>query len=314
MLVQSQILALLNELLNQTARLRKGGNQAVYFCPECNHYKRKLEINLETGQWHCWTCNIKGSFLGSFLKQVNAPQSYREKLIELTGDLRLAQKHKENSPGVTILTLPEEFVPLTNKKITSIEQRNALAYLKRRGVLMEDIIRYNLGYCEAGDYAYHIITPSYDAEGQLNFFVGRRYYDVEGAIPYKKPQVSMNLVGFESFINYKEPLNLCEGGFDAIAIRNNAVPLFGKYPSPKLREKMIVNGVQRVNIILDDDAWSDSVKNYETLIREIPNVCIHLVKLNGKDPSKLGFEKTHELIRNSEEFTESDLFSYKMSL
>ncbi len=75
MLVQSQIVALLNELLNQTAKLRKGGAQAVYFCPECHHYKRKLEINLETGQWHCWTCNIKGSYLGSFLSKVKASNS-----------------------------------------------------------------------------------------------------------------------------------------------------------------------------------------------------------------------------------------------
>lgn len=314
MLVQSQILALLNEVLNQTARLRKGGNQAVYFCPECNHYKRKLEINLETGQWHCWTCNIKGSYLGSFLKQVNAPQSYRQKLLELTGDLRLVQKRKEKTGVDAPLFLPEEFIPLASKKTNSIEYRNALAYLKRRGVLMEDIIRYNIGYCESGDYEYHIITPSYDANGQLNFFVGRRYYETEGTIPYKKPQVPMDLVGFESFINYNEPLNLCEGGFDAMAIRINAVPLFGKYPSRKLRERMIVNGVKRVNIILDNDAWPDAIKNYELLVREVPNICVHLIKLQGKDPSVLGFEKVHEFIRNSEEFTESDLFEYKMSL
>jgi len=312
MLVQSQIVALLNGLLNQTARLRKGGNQAVYFCPCCNHYKRKLEINLETGQWHCWTCNIKGSFLGSFLKKVNASKSYREKLAELTGDLRLVQRRK-GKQNPNLVSLPEEFHPLA-KSIASIEYKNAMVYLKRRGVLREDIIRYNIGYCENGDYAFHIIIPSYDAEGNLNFFMGRRYYDSEGTIPHKKPEVSMDLVGFESFVNYSQPLNLCEGVFDAIAIRNNAIPLFGKYPSKKLREKMILNGVQRVNMVLDDDALDDAIKNYQLLVKNVPGISVFLVKLSGKDPSKLGFLRTHALIREAEEFTESDLFAHKLNI
>lgn len=312
MLVQSQIVSLLNGLLNQTARLRKGGNQAVYFCPCCHHHKRKLEINLETGQWHCWTCNIKGSFLGSFLHKVNASKSYREKLAELTGDLRLVARRKQNLPTDAI-SLPAEFLPLSKSQVT-IEYKNAMAYLKRRGILREDILRYNIGYCEEGDYQFHIITPSYDADGKLNFFIGRRYYDVEGVIAHKKPYVPMNLVGFESFVNYNYPLNFCEGTFDAIAIRNNAVPLFGKYPSKKLREKMILNGTRRVNMILDDDALDDAIKNYELLIREVPGVAVHMVKLNGKDPSKLGFKKTHEIIRQTPEFTETDLVRHKLQI
>jgi hypothetical protein len=312
MLVQSQIVALLNELLNQTARLRKGGNQAVYFCPCCHHYKRKLEINLETGQWHCWTCNIKGSFLGSFLKKIDATQSQRERMAALTGDLRIAIR-KRGPDEKALVSLPDEFHPLV-KPSPSIEYRNALSYLKRRGILREDIIRYNIGYCDSGDYAFHVIVPSYDAEGKLNFFMGRRYYESEGVIPHKKPEVSMNVVGFESFVNYSEPLNLCEGVFDAIAIRNNGIPLFGKYPSKRLRERMIVNGTKRVNIILDDDAEKDAMKNYELLVKDIPGISVFVVKLNGKDPSKLGFLKTHALIRGAEEFTESDLFAYKLQI
>ena len=312
MLVQSQIVGLLNDLLNQTAKLRKGGSQAVYFCPECRHYKRKLEINLETGQWHCWTCNIKGSYLGSFLTKVNASQSYREKMVQLTGDLRLARSRKApHSPNE--VALPEEFFPLSKPRL-SIEYKNAIAYLKRRGILREDILRYNIGYCEEGEYAYHIVIPSYDAKGNLNFFMGRRYYETEGTIPHKKPEVSMDIVGCESFINYNEPLNFCEGFFDAIAIRNNAIPLFGKYPSRRLCERMIYHGVKRVNMVLDDDAIKDAVRNYELITRRVPNIDVHIVSLKGKDPSALGFIRTHELIRQSQPFTEGDLLAYELNL
>ncbi len=309
MLVQSQIVGLLNDLLNQTARLRKGGNQAVYFCPECKHYKRKLEINLVTGQWHCWTCDIKGSYLGSFLSKVKASSSHREQMVKLTGDLRLAHRHISKK-SLDEVSLPEEFHPFSKPK-NSIEYKNALIYLKRRGILREDILRYNIGYCESGEYEYHIIIPSYDAEGKLNFFMGRRYYDTEGTIPHKKPNVSMNIVGFESFINYKEPLNLCEGMFDAMAIRNNAIPLFGKYPSKKLREKMILYGVTKVNMILDDDAKKDAVRNYRILKREIQGIEVNIVWLSGKDPSNLGFIKTHEMIRGADPFTDTELLAFE---
>ena len=310
MLVQSQIVTLLNELLNQNARLRKGGNQAVYFCPCCHHYKRKLEINLETGQWHCWTCNIKGSFLGSLFTKVKAPKSYRDRLLKLTGDLRLVMRDRKKTSFADVV-LPDEFHPLSQPKTTP-EYKNALAYLKRRGIIREDILRYNIGYCETGPYAYHIIVPSYDATGNLNFFMGRRYYNTEGAIPHKKPEASMNIVGFESFVNYNEPLNLCEGVFEGIAIRNNAIPLFGKYPSRKLREAMILNGTTRVNMILDNDAIDDAMKNCKMMERL--GIDVYLVKLDGKDPSVLGFEKTHELIRNAKQIEFDDMLAYELGI
>ena len=312
MLVQSQIVALLNNILNQTARLRKGGNQAVYFCPECKHYKRKLEINLETGQWHCWTCDIKGSYLGSFLTKVKASADQRAKMANLTGDLRLAQRRNPRKRKNEIV-LPDEFHPISKPRNT-VEYRNAVNYLKKRGILREDILRYNIGYCEEGEYAFHIIIPSYDAEGKLNFFMGRRYYESEGVIPHKKPECEMNLVGFESFVNYNEPLNLCEGAFDAIAIRNNAIPLFGKYPSKMLCSKMIIHGTKQVNMVLDDDAYKDAIKNYRILKNRVPNVEVRLVRLGGKDPSSLGFIKTHETIRNAKPFSEADFMKFRLGL
>jgi hypothetical protein len=195
------------------------------------------------------------------------------------------------------------------------EYKNALAYLKKRGITREDILRYNIGYCESGEYEHHIIVPSYDAKGSLNFFMGRRYYTDDPGIPHKKPDVPMDIVGFESFVNYKEPLNLCEGVFDAIAIRNNAIPLFGKYPSATLRANMNSYHVKRVNVVLDLDAEKDAIKAYVRLAKQIPCLEeISIVKLSGKDPAMLGFKKIHELIRNSPPFDWSDLLKYELGL
>jgi hypothetical protein len=245
------------------------------------------------------------------LKKLNAPEHYRKALFKLTGDIRIARSQK--SSAKTFVALPEEFHPLATPR-TSPEYKNALNYLKSRGVLEEDILRYNIGYCEEGEYAFHIIVPSYDAKGNLNFFMGRRYYKTEGAIPHRKPEVDMNIVGFESFVNYNKPINLCEGVFDGIAIRNNAVPLFGKYPSKKLREQMIINGTKRVNMILDDDAFGDAMKNCELLMQDVPEVEVCLVRLPKKDPSILGFQKIHTLIRQSTPLTFRDLLAYRLKI
>jgi hypothetical protein len=316
MLVQSELVSIFNELLNQRARLRKGGVQATYHCPFCvdkNLVTQKFEIALagpKIGYYHCWRCNSKGKTFGTLLKKLNAPDQYRKAIFKLTGDIRIARNYKRNSK--TSVTLPEEFHPLSIPRNTP-EYRNALNYLKKRGILLDDILRYNIGYCETGDYAYRIIWPSYDVKGMLNFFVGRYYYETEGILPYVKADVE-NIVGFESFLNYNEPITLCEGVFDAAAIRNNASPLFGKYPSKKLREQMILNGTKRVNMILDDDALSDAIKNCELLMRDIPDVDVHLVRLPKKDPSLLGFEKIHDLIRKSRPITFGDLLAYRLKI
>jgi hypothetical protein len=319
MLIQSELVSIFDDVLKQRARLRKGGAQATYHCPFCadkNLVTQKLEIAIsgpDVGSYHCWRCNVRGKSFGTLLRKLNAPQAYRDKLFKLTGDIRLAKRHnvKEDFSAVT---LPQEFLPIAKQR-NNPEYKNALAYLKRRGIRPVDILRYNIGYCETGHYAYHIIVPSYDANGDLNFFIGRRYYDVEGTTPtYTKPPVDMNIVGFECFVNWNEPISLCEGVFDAIAIRNNAIPLFGKYPSKKLREAMIVNRTKRVNMILDNDAINDAVRNCDMINNLSAIASVFLVRLDGKDPSVLGFERVHDLIRNAKEFDWDEQRKYQLGL
>ena len=79
----------------------------------------------------------------------------------------------------------------------------------KRGLRPEDIVKYNIGYCETGEYEDKIIIPSYDERGRLNFFVGRSFY--QSKFKHKNPKVSKNIVGFDLLINWDIPLVLCEG-------------------------------------------------------------------------------------------------------
>jgi hypothetical protein len=314
-LVQSQLISILNDVLNQQGKSRKGRSQLIFHCPFCtdkNLVTQKLEIAINgphIGYYHCWRCNTKGRTFGTLLKKLKAPQHYRDELYKLTGDIRLFRNYfiKFNKSEVA---LPEEFLPLTIFR-DNPEYRNAMVYLKKRRIIPEDIVRYNIGYCETGLYANHVIVPSYDAKGSLNFFIGRRYYKNDPGMPYKKPDVSMDTVGFESFINYNEPLILVESVFNAITIRRNAIPLFGKYPSKKLYEAMIVNNVKKVYVFLDSDAEKDALFVCKQLLKLGIIPCF--VSMNGgKDPNEIGFNKSWKCIEDAKEV--DDCFLLKKGL
>ena len=315
MILQSKLLALVNEVLSQNAKLRKGGSQATYFCPFCHHYKRKLEVNLDYGQWHCWVCHAKGSYLGSFFTKLKAARHYRDRLFELTKDVRLQRKPRTKTDEVD-LSLPDDFISLSDPPKHDAhysehmqEYRRAMAYLKNRGITQEDICRYNIGYCEAGEYQYCIVIPSYNDEGKLNYFSSRYYYPHKW-LKYKNAPFSKDIVGFESFINYDEPVTLVEGVFDAIAVRNNAVPLFGTMLSMRLREQLIIHKVQRVNLVLDNDAMREAIRAVKELWKW--GIKVHLVKLPEKDPSELGFHGVRNLIERSRPFEFSDMVYAKI--
>lgn len=296
--------------MGQNAWVRKQGTQAVYYCPFCNHYKRKLEVNLETGLYHCWVCDVKGKSFGSLLRKMKASRGLRERLISITGDIRIRQKNKTDDKSEVVL--PDEFYPLCKER-DSIQFKNAKQYLNIRRVTMDDIVRYNIGYCETGEYHHRIIIPSYDEDGKLNFFVTRSYQKGFGIQSHKNCPYSRDIVGFESFINYQHPINIVEGAFDAFAVRQNVIPLFGKFMSKKLISSLRVNNVKRINMILDNDALKDSLKNSFKLLYSGPlGIKIHLVRLNGKDPSVLGFDKMHQLIRNSQELSFKEILKYKL--
>lgn len=90
MLQQEKLLSLLNRVLNQNARLRKGYTQAMYHCPFCSETKKvpKLEIcldGIDSGNWHCWICNACGTTLKSLFFKLRAPKSYVEELFSIIG-------------------------------------------------------------------------------------------------------------------------------------------------------------------------------------------------------------------------------------
>ena len=309
-MLNQPLIALVNSVLG-TGKSTARGNYA-YHCPFCNHHKPKLEINFTENQkgenpWHCWACDKKGKKIYQIFKQVKVSS---EVSLELRALVKTETADKEFAV-VEKLSLPKEFKPLTNIHKSDIIGRHALTYIKSRNISEEDILKYNIGFCESGPYRNMVIIPSYDENGVLNYFTGRSF-EKEAKTKYKNPSISRDIVPFELFINWNLPFILCEGPFDAIAIKRNVIPLLGKNIQSKLMMKIVKSSVDKIYIALDKDAQKQALSFCEQLMNEGKEV--YLVDMQGKDPSEMGFQTFINTISETNPLTLSGLLEKKLFL
>jgi DNA primase len=307
-----KLLQLLESVLGK-GKPTSGGNIS-FFSPFTSHYKPKLEIRLTPDAagnytWHCWISDKKGKSITTLFKQLNLPKERHEQLNRIIESTKYRVPIKESKVNETI-QLPAEYAPMWIKKNTP-DYRNAMHYLLNRGVTVFDILKYRIGYCESGEYSGKIIIPSYDKDGQLNYFVSRAYYKAD-KFKHKNPKISKDIIGFEMFINWSQPIILCEGSFDAIAVKRNAIPLFGKIIQPALQKKIIEERVRNIYICLDADALKNALAIAEKFMAEGLNV--YFVELQSEDASELGFRQITEIIENTDILTFERIMELKMGL
>ncbi len=305
-MVNQLLVSLMDSVLGKGKQTSRGNH--AYHCPFCKHHKPKMEVNFTENKkghnpWHCWVCNTRGKTIPNLLKKIEAYDK-----IEEAKRLIPQGSFVEETVVKNDLHLPKEYTPFIDNP-TSLMARHALAYLKKRGVEMEDMIKYHMGYCEEGEYRNMIIIPSYDYKGNLNYFTARSF-EKQPFRKYKNPSVSRDIVPFEMFINWNSPLVLCEGPFDAIAIKRNAIPLLGKNIQTNLMKKIVSSKVKKIYIALDSDAIKSALKFCEKFMDEGKEV--HLLEMNDKDPSEMGFELFTKLIQKSTPLTLSGLLSKKL--
>tara|TARA_B110000858_G_C17716325_1_gene433097 strand:- start:211 stop:1128 length:918 start_codon:yes stop_codon:yes gene_type:complete len=300
---KSRLKRLLAALLGRGSE--KNNGDVWHKCPFCKHSKSKLSINIISEKWHCWHCNAKGRKLFMLLRKIKASAKQVEELNDIMGEaVKTVSKKREE-----YVSLPLDFIPLLNGTTSSPHYKNAIHYLKSRGLSKLDILRHNIGYAESGEYSGMIIIPSYDSDGVVNYFVSRAYYETN--FKHKNPNVSKDVIGFDLIINWNKPINIVEGAFDAIATGENSIPLFGKILPDSLRKKIIQKKVKRVNLILDNDAIKAAIKHSEYFMGN--GIDVHLIDLPGKDPSDLGTDVVNSLIELSQKLTFGKIMEYKIN-
>ena len=125
-------------------------NERAHYCPFCGHHKKKLQISLESGVFHCWVCDAKGRRIVNLLNKLDISPSDLITIKRIYRDNGATYKPSKDDKTV-ILKLPKEFISLstTQNRINPL-YINALFQTKKRGISMSDIIKNNIGYCEEG--------------------------------------------------------------------------------------------------------------------------------------------------------------------
>jgi transcription elongation factor Elf1 len=160
---EDRLIYLLESLLGKSKSAR-GGDEAVFSCPNCNHHKKKLTLNKLTQKYQCWVCGFKGARAIQLLKFIKAPYTAFQELKEIDAQYNFKTAHVEKPKDQ--LQLPEGFTTLLKGK--GLIRDKAYHYLKSRGITAQDVVKYNIGYIEEGKLANFIIIPSYDRHGTLN--------------------------------------------------------------------------------------------------------------------------------------------------
>jgi DNA primase len=247
--------------------------QIAFSCPVCSYEikgldeldgKGNLEVNYKHGVYKCWSCaethDTHGRLHYLIKKYGTLKQLKRFELLmpELSGDeeRRIYQK----------VRLPKEFILFKNTsaglKMTPIF-KTAYNYLKQRNVTDEMIDKFNIGFCYEGDHAHRIIIPSFNTEGEINYFTARSYM-VKPKLKYKNPEAEKEIIIFnEHLIDWDLPIYIVEGPFDSIFVPNS-IPMLGKKMSDLLFNTLYEKA-KKIIIVLDGDAWSNAKKLYDKL-------------------------------------------------
>jgi len=285
-------------------------NERVYHCPFCHHPKKKLNINIIKKYWHCWVCDAKGKSLYSLLRKLNVDNYKISEINKIYGNEYVTVSHTDD---VKIeLRLPSEFKSaLLKPKSFNPMYTNVKFYLDSRGITREDIIKYNIGYCDSGLYSGRIVIPSYTIDGNLNYFISRTIYEDE-VYKYKNPPVSKNVIALDNQINWNEKIVIVEGIFDAIAVKRNAIPIFGKVIPVVLMEKILIKKPIGIKIMLDVDAQKQALYYTEFFTRQ--GIPTSNIIPTDKDASSMGFPEANKIIQNTKTTTFSDIISQKLNL
>ena len=302
------LLASIENILGKSNK-RARDNHA-FNCPFCNHRKPKLEINMHTNEegknfWECWVCQTRGQTIRSLLYQLKTPNEEAQSILKY-----LPKGAQSEYKQLSIVELPKEYQPLYLASSESYVANMVKKYLYERGLSSNDFIKYGIGYCTTGDYGGRVVIPSYSGSNQLNFFVARTY---DGSyFKYKNPEASKDIIFFENLINWEQPIILCEGVFDAMAIKRNAIPILGKSISTSLYKRIITSKVKDIYIALDTDAKVRALEIGEKFLNQGKRV--FLIDLPDKDPSEMGFRAFTEHIQTAKELDLSSLMMHKLNL
>jgi len=256
MVTFTQKLSFLKKVFGDYELDRKQEN-GIFRCPSCGTgtKKKKFYINLESWKCHCWSCNLKGRTVLPALRKYGTREDVSYFTEKLCGNKRQNISESSQEEVNNNVRLPDGFLFLGDfKKSLDPDIRSCIKYLYSRGLSESDIWRYRIGTSRYGKFRRRVIFPSFDIDGDLNFFVSRSI-DSSVKRKYINSNVNKKLIVFNDIdIDWSREVTLVEGPFDMIKAGDNSTCMLGSSLSDDyFLFSKIVSNKSPVLLALDSD-------------------------------------------------------------
>lgn len=257
------LVELLEDVLGDHGLHYPNRGQISFNCPVCDDDRNKhnLEVNYIDNVFKCWSCGDSEGTHGPlgkiFDKYGNKKQ---KKLYQVLKPEMVVKREKPKKK----LRLPDRFTLFKDSSPIYPVRKAAINYLYNRGITDYMIEKYQIGFCDKGDHAGRIVIPSYNIDGELNYYIARSW-DPMSRAKYKNPEAEKDKIIFwENLIDWNKDIYLVEGAFDGLFL-DNAIPMLGKHMSELLFDTIYKKAKGDIIICLDADAWQNALKLYHEL-------------------------------------------------
>jgi len=296
--------------LNEKSLVHKiSGKEAILVCPNCG--KEKLYINIQTGAYHCFRCEV--------MEPGNAfAKGHFSKIMEFFGDIlpikSFAERLDIQKPELDFTALAD------NLHSTIFENKKALRYLTQRGFTEDTIRMFKLGYL----YRYNqdwVSIPAYE-NGVCKLLKYRQIPPEINMDKYIREPGGKTILFNGDCLNDYDEIYLCEGEFDCIALiqngYDNAVTGTAGAGSllPEYYDKLITKS--KITLILDSDPVGQNAARDTWATRLGLNRCWNVLLPEGYDINQFLIDKSKDdfdkVIKNAKQFKIDGIYSLNEAL
>jgi hypothetical protein len=285
-------------------------------CPSCcatpdRQHKKKLSVRLDTGMHHCWICGLKGKTLFYTVKKYRPNRLSEYARIFEDDDYQNKINNIEDEEN--IVKLPNGFIPIATSSVRDPDFNAVITYLKSRGIGINDFYKWRFGTCLSGGFSRRVIMPSFDSDGDLNYYTARSI-DNDGHKKYINSKVKRKDIIFNELnIRWNEPLTLVEGPFDLVKCNWNATAMLGSYldESYQLFQAIVQN---KTDVVLAMD--SDARTKFHKIAEKLKSYGINVKYLNlGKfnDVGEMSKTQFNEALLTAKSWSSTSMLSAKIS-
>lgn len=328
------------DITGQSDYHESGSSDEIYMtCPFCRR-KNKFYLNSK-GKFICFVCTIHGGSLASFVMQYEKCSFAEAKRILKDQDyetIDYSQQHTQPDEGLfsklvqikysniakdikkTCPALPTN-VKYLKDNMDNKEAYPFLWYLKKRGVTLQQIHRFNIGYVNHGKLKTKnnkimpvnnsILFPTYNQLHKMVYWNTRSIEPhpyVKSLNAFSKPNEysKKDVVWNMDQVRYDSYMVICEGVFNAITCSQDnyvGVATFGKNIVDSQIDLMTTLNPERYYLFLDNDAKNLEAELAKKLTdKGISTDRIYLVNnpYGEADANDLGMIKVKELLDDAQ--------------